>query len=272
MTLITCWIAIKFETVLGMSYLKSRVGAILLCLIVHVAFYETSAVNFLLYFSEEIHLRFQIDKYSAWIGIVCGFLMGRASEYMHWAYGSVDRPLVRWTQRFVGVGLIALWYFGFGYLDNKLIYNPLNPYVFILAVIGWLMVRNSSKYLTECHSTFLEFLGRNTLETYVLQFHLFMNHAVQRIPIIIPNSGADGNMICRILNMLVCGSIFVSVAIQARKVTVSTQTTVVDLVTLIRKKMMGESLENKEEEMDVELVTPIIQRESKAEEEPYTGN
>lgn len=270
MTLITCWIAIKFETVLGMSYIQSRCGAILLCLIVHVAFYETSAVDMLLYFSEEIHLRFQIDKYSAWIGIVCGLLMGKASEYMTWAYGSVDRPHVQWMQRILGAGLIAMWYYGFGFIDDKHVYNPMNPYVFILALLGWLMIRNSSKYLSECHSTFLEFLGRNTLETYVLQFHLFMNHAVQQIPIIIPNSGADGSMICRILNMLVCGTIFVYVAIHARKVTVSTQTTVVELVTLVLKKVRGESLVEKEE-MDVELVTPMISKTENAEE-PKTEN
>ncbi len=263
MTLITCYIAVKLETVLGMSYVKSRVLAILLCLVAHVAFYETSAVDFLLIFSDEIHFRFQADKYSAWIGIVCGFLMGKASQYMAWAYGSVNRPFVQWTQRFVGVGLIALWYYGFGYLTDKFTYNPIHPYVFCFAVLGWLMIRNSSRYLTESHSVFLEFLGRNTLETYVLQFHLFMNHSVQHIPIIIPGSGADGSSLLRVLNMLVCGTIFVAVAVQARKVTVSTQNTVVELVALMLRKMRGEVLlSDKEEEVDVELAVPMISKDT----------
>jgi fucose 4-O-acetylase-like acetyltransferase len=144
----------------------------------------------------------------------------------------------------VGVGLIAVWYFEFGSMTDKYQYNPLHPYVFVLAMIGWLMIRNSSKYLTECHSTFLEFLGRNTLETYVLQFHLFMNHKVQNIPIVIPGSGPTGNIVIKTLNMLLCGIIFVSVAILARKVTVSTQNTVVDLVTIIKKKVVGGEEEN----------------------------
>jgi hypothetical protein len=33
------------------------------------------------------------------------------------------------------------------------------------------MIRNSSKYLCELHSEALEFFGKITLETYVLQFH-----------------------------------------------------------------------------------------------------
>jgi len=257
-TLVTCWVSIKLETMAGLSYWKSRIAAVMLCLLAHVLFYETKAVDVLLFFSKEIHFRFQADKYSAWIGIVCGMLMGKASEYMAWAYGSVDRPLVQWAQRFLGVGLILTWYKGFGYLDDKYAYNPVHPYVFIIPLLGWLMVRNSSKYLTECHSTFLEFLGRNTLETYVLQFHLFMNHSVQHIPIIIPGSGADGSNLLRLLNMMLCGSVFVAIAVQARKITVSTQTTVVEVVELMLKKVRGQPLVEMTEEVPDEEMKPMV--------------
>lgn len=261
MTLITCWLAIKLEEKCGMSYWKSRIAAILISLLVHIGFYETPAVDFLLIFSKEIHFRFQADKYSAWIGIVCGALMKKLSEYMSWAYGGEHKTGVAWTQRFVGTGLISLWYFGFGYLGDKFVYNPIHPYVFILALVGWLMIRNSSKYLTECHSTFLEFLGRNTLETYVLQFHLFMNHSVQHIPIVIPGSGPDGHIVVKVLNMLLCGTIFVSVAVLARKVTVSTQTTVTDLVTVLKRNMKGENNVAKDIEDGTELTKPIVKGE-----------
>ena len=88
-------------------------------------------------------------------------------------------------------------------------------------------------FRTQCSykiSTFLEFLGRNTLETYVLQFHLFMNHSVQHIPVIIPGSESDGNIYLKTANMLLCGIVFVAVAVQARKITVSTQTSVTNVV------------------------------------------
>lgn len=259
MTLATCYLGIKLETNAGMSYWTSRIAAIFISLALHVAFFETQAVDFLLLFSKEIHFRFQADKYSAWIGILCGALMKKALEYMSWAYGTVHRTHVAWTQRIVGVGLIAIWYFEFGCMTDKYQYNPVHPYVFVLAMIGWLMIRNSSKYMTECHSTFLEFLGRNTLETYVLQFHLFMNHQVQNIPIVIPGSGPDGNIIVKTLNMLLCGTIFVSVAVLARKVTVSTQNTFVELVTIVRKKLWGEEEEeNDHEDEKVQEMKPMV--------------
>ena len=247
MTLLTCYLAFRLENN-GMTYWKSRTVAISVSFLCHVAFFETPAVDSLKFFSDEMHFRFQADKYSAWVGIVCGALMKKASEYMSWAYGNDHKTGVAWTQRFLGIGLICLWYYGFGYVGEKTVYNPLHPYIFIIPLLGWLMIRNSSRYLTECHSTFLEFLGRNTLETYVLQFHLFMNHQVQHIPVIIPGSDADGHIVIKTLNMLLCGCIFVYTAIWARRVTVTTQTTATELVAILNKYRKGELDENNDDE------------------------
>jgi len=256
MTLITCRIAFALEEQYGMSYYKSRIYAVAISLLAHILFFETPAVNFLLLFSKEIHFRFQADKYSAWLGIVCGLVWKEISKYMSWAYGSVNRPGVAWVQRFTGVGLIALWYFSFGKIPDKYTYNPVHPYIFVAPLAGWLMIRNSSKYLTECHSTFLEFLGQNTLETYVLQFHLFMNHQVQYIPIVIPGSGPDGIMVLQVANMLLCGTIFVSFAVWARKITVSTQTTIVELTTILKEKILKTN--DKSIVNDVEESKPMV--------------
>lgn len=247
MTLVTCYLAFRLE-LRGMTYWRSRSVAIVVSLLCHVAFFETGAVDFLLLFSKEMHFRFQADKYSAWIGIVCGALMKKASEYMSWAYGHEHKTGVAWTQRFLGIGLICLWYYGFGYISERTVYNLVHPYIFVVPLLGWLMIRNSSRYLTECHSTFLEFLGRNTLETYVLQFHLFMNHQVQNIPVVIPGSEADGHIVIKTLNMLLCGAVFLYTAIWARKVTVTTQTTVTELVAMLNKYRRGETDEQTDDE------------------------
>lgn len=238
MTMMTCYVGYKCEQKLGWSYWKSRTFAVGLSLLVHILFYETAAVNFLLLFSKEYHFRFQADKYSAWMGMACGLLWGKIGEYMQWAHGFENeqrRRIASVVQFSVGVALIAFWWGLFGHINDKFVYNPVHPYVFVFAVIGWLMIRNCTRYLTECHSTVLEFLGRNTLETYVLQFHLFMSHNVQHIPVIIPGSDASGSAPIKFLNMLLCGSVFVTMAVWARKNTVVTQLSVVELV----KNLMG---------------------------------
>lgn len=240
LTMITCYVGYQLERKCGMSYWKSRTMAVFLSLLAHILFYETPAVNFLLLFSKEYHFRFQADKYSAWMGMASGLLWGKIGEYMQWAHGFENdqrRFIASIVQFSVGVALIAFWYCLFGHISDKFTYNPIHPYVFVFAVIGWLMVRNCTRYLTECHSTLLEFLGRNTLETYVLQFHLFMSHNVQHIPVIIPGSDAEGTAVIKFCNMLLCGSVFVTMAVWARKITVATQMSVVDLVKNLRGTM-----------------------------------
>lgn len=240
MTMISCYVGYSFERKLGWSYWKSRTAAVVVSLLAHVLFYETAAVNFLLLFSKEYHLRFQIDKYSAWMGMACGLLWGKVGEYMQWAHGFENerrRRNATIAQFLGGAFLIWIWYYFFGFIPDKLVYNPVHPYVFIFPVVGWLMIRNCSRYLTECHSSVLEFLGRNTLETYVLQFHLFMSHNVQYIPVIIPGADAKGPVTLKFLNMLLCGTVFVTMAVWARKNTVTTQSCVVDLVKHLRGTM-----------------------------------
>ena len=118
-----------------------------------------------------------------------------------------------------------------------------------MPVAGWLMLRNSSRYLCEVHSRALEFFGKITLETYVLQFHVFMCQNVQHIPIVIPGSEADGNIMVKTLNMLLCGVIFVTMAYYARSATVTTQTSVTELLTLV---LRGPPDSSDDEEEDVE--------------------
>jgi hypothetical protein len=138
-------------------------------------------------------------------------------------------------QRGLGVFMIIFWYFAFGTEDDKRVYNPMHSFVFWLPLCGWLMLRNSSKYLTELHSTVLEFMGRITLETYVLQFHVFMCQNVQHIPVVIPGSGPNGFAVMKLANMLLTGAGFFTLAWYARRATVVTQDAIAELVVDFKK-------------------------------------
>jgi N-acetylneuraminate 9-O-acetyltransferase len=240
-TMATCKLAAIFreKQICHGNHFHCNLIAILTCLLIHVLFYETPMVDILKLFSTEYHFRFQADKYTAWVGILSGLLWFKVKAYMQWAYLTEESALTLhhklaiWGQRMGGVGLILFWYSMFGYMADKYIYNPTHPYVFWIPVVGWLMIRNSSKYLCEVHCTALEFFGKITLETYVLQFHLFMTKNVQYIPIVLPGSGPDGHGIIKFLNMLLCGAVFVYMAYWARHHTVTTQSTITELAILI---------------------------------------
>jgi hypothetical protein len=57
-----------------------------------------------------------------------------------------------------------------------------------------------------------------------------MSHNVQHIPVIIPGSDAGGSQVIKFCNMVLCGTVFLTMAVWARKITVTTQTSVVELV------------------------------------------
>lgn len=270
MALGTCYLAkVLREKHFNGDAFKSNVAAIGISLLVHILFFETSLHSMVLgVFSKEYVFRFSTDKYSAWVGVLSGFLWSRFQAYMQWCYGeetnnestnAIDNTTAGITmiyssdtttteppnpqklqamylQRAGGVGLILAWYFGFGNEGDKHVYNPRHPFIFWMPLAGWLLVRNSSKYLTELHSTVLEFMGRITLETYVLQFHVFMCQSVQHIPVVIPGSGVSGYGVLKLVNMVVTGAGFLALAWYARRATVTTQTSITELVTEIKNK------------------------------------
>lgn len=245
-TIATCYLAHLLERLYGWPHWKRNAAALSACLLVHVVFYETPLVNSLLIFSKEIRFRFQSDKYSAVLGIISGYFWGHAKAFIQSTHMPDDQGVYTyeqkkkaWGQRVGGATLLALWWILFGHIEDKYTYNPVHPFIFWMPVFGFLMIRNGSKYLTEVHSTALEFFGKITLETYVLQFHVFMCRNVQNIPVVIPGSGPDGTLFVKTLNMIVTGIGFVALAYWARKITVTTQTTVTDLVVLLFRHKGG---------------------------------
>lgn len=249
-TMFTCYLAKCLEYVMpSASSWKRNAVAIAVCFAVHIVFYETELKSCLKIFSDEYYFRFQVDKYSAVIGILSGFCWGKFKEYMNWCYGSPASETTQrqiqcmWYQRAAGVALIAVWWYLFGYMPDKRDYNPIHPFIFWMPVAGYLMLRNSSKYLTEIHSQALEFTGRITLETYVLQFHVLMCNKVQNIPIVIPGSGADGDPMLKFLNMLLCGVGFMALAYWARQITITTQNTVTDLLAQLCGHARGDNVQ-----------------------------
>jgi hypothetical protein len=121
-TMATCKVASLLRDCNCNTAWKSNVAAVLLCLLVHVVFYETPLVNSLKFFSDEYHFRFQADKYSAWVGILSGLLWSRFKEFINWAHAEnadSTAKLAAWGQRIGGVFLLWLWYYAFGYMTDK---------------------------------------------------------------------------------------------------------------------------------------------------------
>jgi hypothetical protein len=155
--------------------------------------------------SGEVEFRFGLDRYSAWWGMVSAYLLLNVKKC----------PAVKTIlATSVGIALIALWYYVWGHETDKYIYNPSHPYVVILPIVGYILIRNGHPLLRGYYSSAMAWFGGITLETYVLQFHILMCHNVQHILVICP---------WPVLNTCIIATAFVVVSWFARKATIEIQ-------------------------------------------------
>lgn len=194
-------------------------------------------------FSDEVYFRIQVDKYTGFIGMMSAFachalldecaLTERCTSLSH-CYQSI---LYTGTKLLVGVLLMLVWFVWYGAITDKAQYNPLHAYVFWMPILGYWCVRSACDCVSQYRSSVLRFLGRHALEIYVMQFHVFMSHNAQQIPIIFPGADKDGSLTARYLNMICCGTLMVALAYWARCITRTTQTVVADVVTLVERRL-----------------------------------
>lgn len=148
----------------------------------------------------EVEFRFGLDKYSAWWGMVCAYL-----------YKNIKHD---WKTGLLGVFMLAGWFLGqLG--QDKFAYNRWHPYISIIPIVGYLLVRNCHPILRRTHSSAMAWVGQLTLETYVLQFHIFMCHNVHHVIVFLPGFP--------VANFLVVGTLFMGVSWMAREATIKIQ-------------------------------------------------
>jgi hypothetical protein len=74
-------------------------------------------------------------------------------------------------------------------------YQRWHPYVSIVPILGFIAVRNVSATVRNYHSMGMAWLGRCSLETYTLQFHLFLAADTKGVLLIDLFRGGDGSLI-----------------------------------------------------------------------------
>jgi hypothetical protein len=203
MTYVTCWCAHTF----GRATPWAERTSLFVCLLALVVFFEILHVPWP---SHEAKFRFHLDKYSAWIGMFCAHLLH------HWKNAHSAGPMARTSPYFAVAGALMVvgWFALFG-TGEKYWYNERHPYIVVFPIVGYVLLRNAHPAMRRTHSVAFATLGRYTLETYVLQFHIFMCHNVRHIIVVIGEDRADYPLV----NTLVVGAAFLAVSVFARKLT-----------------------------------------------------
>jgi len=93
-------------------------------------------------------------------------------------------------------------------LLDKLPYNQMNAYFCIVPMTAYLFIRNSTPFLRSYISSFLHMLGKTTLETYLLQHHLWLASNAKQLLVILPDHPKINFFLCTLLFLFASQEIY----------------------------------------------------------------
>ena len=102
-----------------------------------------------------------------------------------------DHPQWQTIQRglLILAGVIMIWYFAFELTrDDKFAYNAWHPYVAVFPVLSFAALRNGNAKLRGASSRMFAFIGTCSLETFILQYHIWLAADTKGILLVIPGT------------------------------------------------------------------------------------
>ncbi|KAI6047704.1 10 TM acyl transferase domain found in Cas1p-domain-containing protein [Pisolithus marmoratus] len=105
--------------------------------------------------------------------------------------------------------LILLWFTGFELAqESKFTYNAWHPYISFLPITAFVILRNATPVLRSSSSRVFAFIGKCSLETFIIQFHFWLAGDTKGILLIIPGAR------WRPLNFVLTSFVFIYVSHQ----------------------------------------------------------
>eukprot|EP01035_Chromulina_nebulosa_P020264 gene20264-26308_t len=128
----------------------------------------------------EYYFRTSLDHWSSYLGMIFALNFPTSEQYFHKAQGL---PLILGGLLF---GLLFSWWFINIYSLQKLSYNLYHSYFAIIPLTTYIFFRNITPSIRSVVSMSLHDLGKTTLETYLLQHHIWLTSNAKTLLTIIP--------------------------------------------------------------------------------------
>ncbi len=131
------------------------------------------------------YFRTSLDKYACAFGMIAGLnrdkiaaILGGNAEFHQFI-----RPrlvLVVLSATYIG------WWCVAHVAESKAAYNQINAFFAPGVVMGFVILRNSSPVLRQYYLAFPAYLGRISLESYLLQYHVWLACSATRLLVFFP--------------------------------------------------------------------------------------
>ena len=131
----------------------------------------------------EWRFRLQLDSYIVYFGMLCGIAFVHAykplrsdqfgnetwSQSIGGSFGSA--PRICTILLFLSLPVFFLFA---GSVPDKYAYNAWVPYVSVFPILCFVIFRNCSRHARNFYSSIFAWMGRHSLETFILQFHIWL--------------------------------------------------------------------------------------------------
>jgi len=86
-------------------------------------------------------------------------------------------------------GIVMAWFLGFElWQENKFVYNTWHPYISFLPIAAFVVLRNANTVLRSASSRMFAFIGRCSLETFIIQYHFWLAGDTKGVLLVIPGT------------------------------------------------------------------------------------
>lgn len=167
----------------------------------------------------EFLFRFGLDAYVVYVGMIAAVLCSRYSGNLDISHRRGSGAFIPWTRKTskmaapVGVFIILAYAGLCTAFHDKYSYNVWHPFASPLPVLAFVVLRNSTSKLSSSYSRLFAWFGRCSLETFVLQYHLFLgadSHGLLHLGlarILCPSLG-KGKFLCDTLEFVLISTLF----------------------------------------------------------------
>ncbi|KAJ8496908.1 hypothetical protein ONZ45_g12260 [Pleurotus djamor] len=161
--------------------------------------------------THEAAFRINLDLWIIYAGMLTGVVTTKCRE--HRFTDNLRWPLIVKISASLSV-FCLVWYFVFELTEeSKFSYNKWHPYISILPVLSFVILRNSNVIMRSATSKAFAFVGRCSLETFILQDHIWLAADTKGVLVMFPGGGPNG------INFVLVSVIFVYVCDQVAQAT-----------------------------------------------------
>jgi hypothetical protein len=163
----------------------------------------------------EWEFRLGLDGFIVYIGMLAGIASVQNKLY------NIVLTQMKGLAGYVGFAAISFYYaMALVFIPpEKQSYNAFHPFLSFVPILGFIALRNISPSSRLWYSRSMAWLGRCSLETFTLQFHIFLAADTKGVLLLDIFSGGDGSFFDRVRDLIVIVPVFLWVSASVAEAT-----------------------------------------------------